>query len=199
MPVCGASASCLHPELPLDGCNFCGICRSTDLHGPCGVYLGNDDEITYHNSYLSCIEKSRRSPPLIPPSTEDQNVAAVLRPLLVLKCSLQQYKNNDAAAQQFSCGFKDCENTVHQPCYMAFITSYIFLCYQMPSFVVEWKHITLVQWNKKTRWDADGPNGPDTKPNSMSILLDWWSTEGNKSKYSKGGKDQTGKTKEAYW
>jgi len=24
--------------------------------------------------------------------------------------------------------------------------------------------------NKKTLWDADGPNGPDTEPNSMSVL-----------------------------
>ncbi len=52
--------------------------------------------------------------------------------------------------------------------------------------------------NEKTRWDADGPNGPETEPNSMSLLLGWWSTEGNYCK-SRGGKDQTGKTKEAYW
>jgi hypothetical protein len=25
----------------------------------------------------------------------------------------------------------------------------------------------------KTHWDADGPNGPDTDLNSMSILLAW--------------------------
>jgi hypothetical protein len=32
----------------------------------------------------------------------------------------------------------------------------------------------------------------------MSVLLDWWTTEGNYSKY-RGGKDQIGKTKEAHW
>jgi hypothetical protein len=52
--------------------------------------------------------------------------------------------------------------------------------------------------NETMRWDADGPNGPDTEPKSMSILLGWWSTEGNYSKY-RGGKDQTGKTKQTYW
>ncbi len=35
--------------------------------------------------------------------------------------------------------------------------------------------------NEKTRWDAGGPNGPDTEPNSMPMLLDWWTTEGNYS------------------
>ncbi len=52
--------------------------------------------------------------------------------------------------------------------------------------------------NEKTRWDADSPNGPDAEPNSMSILLGWWTTERNYSKY-RGGKDQTCKTKEIYW
>jgi hypothetical protein len=32
----------------------------------------------------------------------------------------------------------------------------------------------------------------------MSVLLDWWTVEGNYSKY-RGGKDQTGKTKETFW
>jgi hypothetical protein len=32
--------------------------------------------------------------------------------------------------------------------------------------------------NEKTRWDVVGPNGPDTEPNSMSLLLGWWTTEG---------------------
>jgi hypothetical protein len=27
--------------------------------------------------------------------------------------------------------------------------------------------------NEKTRWDSDGPNGPDTEPNPMSLLLGW--------------------------
>ncbi len=143
MPVCGASASCLHPELPLDGRHFCGICRSTHLHGPCGVYLGNDDEITYRNACLSCIEQCRRNIavlppptvtvqqnvavsesynlPVIPPSTQVLNVAAADRPSQALKCSLRQCKNTDAAALQFTCGFKDCGKTIHRPCYMAFI------------------------------------------------------------------------------
>jgi hypothetical protein len=36
---------------------------------------------------------------------------------------------------------------------------------------------------EKTRWDAGGPNGPDTEPNSMSVLLGCWTTKGIYSKY----------------
>ena len=44
-----------------------------------------------------------------------------------------------------------------------------------------------------TRWDADGPNGPNTLPNSESVVLDWWTTGDNWSFY-KGGKNANGKT-----
>ena len=47
-------------------------------------------------------------------------------------------------------------------------------------------------------WDGDGPNGPDMKPNSISILLEWWTTEGNYSCY-RGGKNHSGKSKESHW
>jgi len=227
MPVCGASGSCLHPELPLDGRHFCGICRSTHLHGPCGVYLGNDDEITYRNACLSCIEQCRRNIavlppptvtvqqnvavsesynlPVIPPSTQVLNVAAADRPSQALKCSLRQCKNTDAAALQFTCGFKDCGKTIHRPCYMAFIAKNNLLVLPDEKFCcgVKAHHSSVLKAaanpvNEKTRWDADGPNGPDTEPSSMSVLLDWWTVEGNYSKY-RGGKDQTGKTKETFW
>ena len=31
----------------------------------------------------------------------------------------------------------------------------------------------------RTRWDADGPNGPNTVPNSLLVLVTWWLAEGN--------------------
>ncbi len=43
-----------------------------------------------------------------------------------------------------------------------------------------------------TRWDADGPNGPYTLPNSESVVLNWWTTGDNWSFY-KGGKNANGK------
>jgi hypothetical protein len=53
-----------------------------------------------------------------------------------------------------------------------------------------------------TRWDSDGTNGPNTVRNSETILLDWWTTGDNWSKY-RGGKGDNGKTgitkKEQTW
>jgi hypothetical protein len=46
---------------------------------------------------------------------------------------------------------------------------------------------------ERTRWDSDGPNGPDTLPNSQSILLDWW-TNGENYHLYRGGTDCDGKT-----
>jgi hypothetical protein len=52
------------------------------------------------------------------------------------------------------------------------------------------------------RWDSDGPNGPNTVPNSESVVLDWLTTGDNWSIY-KGGKTVSGKTsvqkKEQTW
>jgi len=47
-------------------------------------------------------------------------------------------------------------------------------------------------------WDCDGPNGPDMEPNSLSVLIMWWMTEGNYVAY-RGGKNHGGKTKDGYW
>jgi hypothetical protein len=53
-----------------------------------------------------------------------------------------------------------------------------------------------------TRWDSDGPNGPNAVPNSESVVLDWWTTGDIWSIY-KGGKTVSGKTsvqkKEQTW
>jgi len=43
------------------------------------------------------------------------------------------------------------------------------------------------------QWDADGPNGPNSLPNSQSIILDWW-TDGINYHLFRGGKDENGKT-----
>jgi hypothetical protein len=122
-----------------------------------------------------------------------------------IKCSLRQCKNTNAEAEQFWCGYKDCDKKIHRPCFQAFLSknSLAFLPENKYCCGVKAHHASVLKASinavtEKTRWDADGPNGPNTEPNSMSILLSWWTTEGNYSKY-RGGKDQSGKTKEAYW
>ena len=209
---------CLHSELPLDGRHFCGICRSAHLHGPCGVFIGNDAEITYRNA--SCLISSTTARDMVPPIViptlnpreSSSNSAAASASTLarkassesLAKCSLRQCKNTDARAELLSCSYKDCEKRIHKPCFMAFLVKNQLpplpddkFCCGVKAHHSGVLNNSSLNVTEKTRWDADGPNGPDTEPNSMSVLLHWWTTEGNYSKY-RGGKDQTGKTKEAY-
>ncbi len=53
MPPCIVGDKCLCPNAPLDGRNFCAICKK-DLHGICGVFNGDDAAVTYRNRCLSC-------------------------------------------------------------------------------------------------------------------------------------------------
>ena len=55
---------------------------------------------------------------------------------------------------------------------------------------------SAVQDDSRVHWDANGPNGADTEPNSLSFLIKWWSTEGNYSKFCRG-KNNSGKAEEA--
>ena len=43
---------------------------------------------------------------------------------------------------------------------------------------------------RKGNWDCDGKNGPDDPKTSVKILIDWWTTEGNYSKFC--GKNNNG-------
>lgn len=87
---------------------------------------------------------------------------------------------------------------IHCPCYMAFLAKNalqvlpenIFYCgvkaHNSSAMKATNSFIT-----EKSRWDADGPNGPDTEPYSILVSLCWWTTEGNYSKYQ-GIKDHSG-------
>jgi hypothetical protein len=156
---------------------------------------------------MYCSIRSSNPPPLLP-STQDQasaitdqtsaannnstavTVATVQHTMQLLKCSLPQCKNTDEAAPQFSCGFKDYEKKIHRPCFMAFITKNNLYALPDDKFCcgVKAHHSSMLTAsanlvNEKTRWDADGPNGLDTEPNSIPLLPGWWTTEGNYSKY----------------
>ena len=50
-------------------------------------------------------------------------------------------------------------------------------------------HYTKVKKGSKSTdparmcWGADGPNGPDMVPDSLSVLMTWWQAESNYNQY----------------
>jgi hypothetical protein len=119
-----------------------------------------------------------------------------------MKCSLHQCKNTNFEAEQFYCGYKNYNKNIIDsvPWHSSQRTLSLVLlsegkfCSGCESMLKS----SSSSINEKTRWDTNGTNGPDTGPNSISVFLDWWTMEGNYSKY-RGGKDQNDKTKESYW
>jgi hypothetical protein len=53
MPQCAVGDKCICPNAPLEGGHFCAICKKP-LHGPCGVFNGDDSSITYRNHCFNC-------------------------------------------------------------------------------------------------------------------------------------------------
>ena len=53
MPRCAIGQACLFPEVPLEGRHFCAICKQ-QLHGCCGIFNGDEGNITYRNRCHLC-------------------------------------------------------------------------------------------------------------------------------------------------
>jgi hypothetical protein len=53
MPQCSVGNKCSCPTAPLDGRHLCAICNK-QLHGPCGVFNGDESAITFCNQCFSC-------------------------------------------------------------------------------------------------------------------------------------------------
>jgi len=53
MPQCAVGDKCICPNAPLEGRHFCAICKK-QLHGPCGVFNGDDSPIAYQNHCFNC-------------------------------------------------------------------------------------------------------------------------------------------------
>jgi len=49
-----------------------------------------------------------------------------------------------------------------------------------------------MQSSDRIQWDVDGPNRPNSLPNSQSIILDWW-TAGMSYHLFHGGKNENGR------
>jgi len=53
MPRYAIGQACLFPEVPLEGRHFCAICKQ-QLHGCCGIFNGDEGNITYRNRCHLC-------------------------------------------------------------------------------------------------------------------------------------------------
>ncbi len=53
MPPCIEGDKCQCPTAALENRHFCAICKE-ELHGPCGIFNGDDSVITYGNRCSYC-------------------------------------------------------------------------------------------------------------------------------------------------
>ena len=121
------------------------------------------------------------------------------------KCYLRSCRLGRTQSAMYTCFHAECERPVHWECYKAFVlrknglehfhpddSLFHVVCtkkhYETSLKVVKEADGTSIPWNK------DGPDiSNPTINSSLSILLDWFTTQGNYDRYR--GDDRTGKTK----
>jgi hypothetical protein len=109
--------------------------------------------------------------------------------------------------EQISCAVSSCPKKIHAACFHYYlqqsnfdfdIREDVFCCATKACC----SKFHVGNMGPTTRWDSDGPNGPNVVPNSESVVLDWWTTGDNWSIY-KEGKTVSGNTsvrkKEQTW
>ena len=70
MPPCIKGDKCQCPTAELEKRHFCAICKE-ELHGPCGIFNGDDSAITYRNRCSYCsVDGSKASGVKNDPSTQ---------------------------------------------------------------------------------------------------------------------------------
>jgi hypothetical protein len=116
------------------------------------------------------------------------------------KCSYRKCGKNYTYGCEWSllpCANSSCNKVIHRLCFEHFlrVTPLQFevaddvVCCATVRCYLKFKKQAL----ERIRWDADGPNGPNSLPNSQSIIVDWW-TDGINYHLFCGGKDENGKT-----
>lgn len=106
---------------------------------------------------------------------------------------------------KYPCANAGCNKFVHMTCYVASIINRdtslqalpgdgsVVACTKKCHKEVNSKLNPSESGDLRNTWDVDGKNGKDDSHNSMSILLDWWTTQGNYDKYR--GKNNNGTKK----
>jgi hypothetical protein len=98
-------------------------------------------------------------------------------------------------AQQHKCAASDCQKLCHLMCYQGLLLVKMNLQPLAAGMIACTKKCYIkaqkelsgggedLEGGRFGKWDSDGKNGPDDPNTSIRILLDWWTTEGNYSKF----------------
>jgi hypothetical protein len=109
------------------------------------------------------------------------------------KCS---YRSCKIKATKLKCGAKSCQKEVHVMCYQGLLMHKLKLdplpggkavctkkCYDKVLKESSGGAEDQEEGGRSGKWDSDGLNGPNDPHTSVKILLEWWMTEGNYSKF----------------
>ena len=144
-------------------------------------------------------------PPIAPAPSGSEKVGDVGNKSPGTKCGALGCPSPDEV--MLSCFAEGCEKNVHDTCYHRAVVRR----YNVDPLVDPVTHVDIVVCSKtchnkvekaiihqptRLPWDKDGKNGPDDPINSMNILMEWLTEEGNYSRFR--GKDNRGTRKLAY-
>jgi hypothetical protein len=101
-----------------------------------------------------------------------------------LCCSYKKCNNARATKEKIACAVTTCREKIHVTCFHHYITQASFdfeviddvFCCATKACCSKFR---VGNQGSSTCWDSDGPNGPNTVPNSETVLIDWWMTGDN--------------------
>jgi hypothetical protein len=169
-------------------------------------YSNNDDDESSSASNDATQSSYDAAQLLLASSTKDAASVHTAPEKVLDKCSYRKCQDKSNQKDLVTCASTTCNKKIHSLCFGHYVaTNYDFpmrpgvVCCAAKQCCAKFK---LGNQGASTRWDSDGPNGPNSVPNSESVLVDWWSTGENWSMY-KGGRNINGKTttvkKEQVW
>ena len=119
-------------------------------------------------------------------------------------CSCHGCKIRDTSLEVLRCSNRACFRGLHFECYQIMCTKNLLLRLEDEKFActkrcydkIVRERLAAMQEKENAStlpWDQDGKQGREDPDNSMAVLLEWWTTFGNYSKYR--GEKNMGKNK----
>lgn len=119
-------------------------------------------------------------------------------PVEKVQCPYKKCNNQSASKEQLPCASEKCSKKTHVSCFHHYLSTSKFNFKVWDDFFCcATKACCSEFWvgsqGPTTGWDLDGTDGPNTAPNSETVLLDWLTTGENWS-LNHGGKGSNSKT-----